>query len=245
MNQGTLIVKPLTAKLTYDTEWFGRMDPYVRITLGGTIQKSGVAKDQGKNPNWNDTLTFRANGEQQMKIELYDKDDISKDDFIAEAMIPLFNVYSQRTVNNWFPVTRKGRSAGQVMLILEFYPDGGAGGMAMGGGFGMGYGQPQFQQPGMIPTPGMNMGMGQMGYGAPMGQMGYGQPATGGYQNPMGGMPYGQASMGMGAMGGVGMQFGQLGNAPQPGYGGMGGYGGAPMGGGYGLPPGFGQNNPW
>jgi len=28
---GTLIISPLSAKLTRDTEWMGKMDPYVKI----------------------------------------------------------------------------------------------------------------------------------------------------------------------------------------------------------------------
>lgn len=34
---GTLLIKPLSAKLTRDTETFGKMDPYCLIRLGGQI----------------------------------------------------------------------------------------------------------------------------------------------------------------------------------------------------------------
>ena len=116
MNRGQLIVKPICAKFTYDTEVFGKMDPYAKITIGGTIHKTSVAKDQGKNPNWQDTLNFRVNGESTMQVMCYDKDDFSKDDFIAECTVQLNEVYQRRNVSNWYNVTRKGKTAGQIMI---------------------------------------------------------------------------------------------------------------------------------
>lgn len=34
VGSGTLIVKPLKAKLTRDTEFLGKMDPYCKVLLG-------------------------------------------------------------------------------------------------------------------------------------------------------------------------------------------------------------------
>jgi len=31
---GTLIISPLSAKLTHDTEYFGKMDPYCIVKVG-------------------------------------------------------------------------------------------------------------------------------------------------------------------------------------------------------------------
>ena len=52
--QGQLTVKPTCAKLKYDTEWFGRMDPYVILTLGTQTFKTHAAKDASKTPTWTD-----------------------------------------------------------------------------------------------------------------------------------------------------------------------------------------------
>lgn len=32
---GTIIIKPLSAKLSHDTETFGRMDPFCLVRIGG------------------------------------------------------------------------------------------------------------------------------------------------------------------------------------------------------------------
>ena len=236
MNCGTLIVRPLCAKLTYDTEWFARMDPYMKCTIGGTIQKTQTAWNQGKTPNWTDTLTFRVNGETTMQISLYDEDTVTKDDYIGEGNIPLGAIYQARNQNGWFPINRRGRSAGSVMIQFEFYPDNNP---QMGFGMGAPYGmaQPSFGMPapsygmpqpsyGMAPPaygmpPPTGFGQPAMPYGAQpqYGGMGYGMPPQMPYGMQQPQMPYGMGGMGMG---GGGLGFGALNNQGNPG-----------------LPPGF------
>ena len=63
MYGGNLVIKPTSAQLTYNTEWFGKMDCYVKITIGGNVFKTNAAHDQGKHPNWQETFNCRVNGE--------------------------------------------------------------------------------------------------------------------------------------------------------------------------------------
>ena len=257
MYSGQLIIKPICAKLTYDTETFGSMDCYAKITVGGSTYKTDKAHDQGTNPNWEATFTFRVNGDQLAYVQIYDQDDGSADDFVGECQVELQQVYATRNVNKWFPLTRKGRSSGQIMMNLEFYPDGGqqmggqmGGQMGMGGGYGGqmgGYGGQMGGYGGQMGGYGGQMGGngGQMGgYG---GQMGGGMPGMGGmgggfggqmggYGNPgMGGNPGMHPGMGGPGMGGPGMGGPGMGG---PGMGGPGmggpGMGGPGMGGGFG-----------
>ncbi len=204
---GTLVIKPVSAQLTYSTEWLGKMDCYCVITVGGNVFRTMPAHDQGKHPNWQQVFNARVSGEQTMHVSISDYDNVTKDDYVGECTVPLQDVYQRRNVSNWYQVNRKGKNIGQIMIVLEFYPDG-AGGMGMGN-MGMGMGM-------------NNMGMGGMGYGntgmgmGGMGGMGYGNTGMG---MGMGGMGYGNT--GMGGMGGMGMGYGNTG------MGGMGGgYGG-------------------
>ena len=103
---GTLTIKPTCAKLTYDTEIFGQMDPYVKVRVGNQEYKTKTANDMGKNPTWNDTFTFKINGEQTLDFYLYDKD-VGKDDYIGEGKINLSTLYQRRQISDWFPVQRK------------------------------------------------------------------------------------------------------------------------------------------
>lgn len=210
MYTGNLIVKPISAQLTYDSETFGDMDCYCKVIIGANSHRTGVAQDQGKHPNWQDAFTFRINNDQMMQVHIFDHDGCSDDDYVGSATVSLMDVYNRRNVSEWYPLTRKGSSSGKVMIILEFFPEGAQMGMGMNPQMGMGM-NPQmgmgYQQPGFgAPMP---------GYGAPQpgfGQPGYGQPGFGGQPG------YGQPGFG-----------GQMGGMPPGGYGGMGG----------GMPPGW------
>lgn len=242
--KGRLLIKPITAKLTYDTETFGKMDPYCKINLGGQQRQSTVAQDQGKNPNWQDTLDFTLNGESSFTIQVWDKDTTSKDDLIGEASVPINNdILTKKSHSGWFNLARKGgKSSGQIMLQFDFLPDqpmNKMGNMGMGQQMGMG-GQMNNMGMGNMGGYGRNMGMGGNmggmggGYGGNMG----GGNMGGGYGGNMGGGMGGNMGGGMGGgyggnMGGMGNMGGGYGGNMGGNMGGMGSMGGN-MGGGFG-----------
>ncbi len=63
MMNRTLVAKPICAKLTIDTELFGKMDPYVKMSLGGQQFKTKTAHGMGKNPTWQDSFSFNHTNE--------------------------------------------------------------------------------------------------------------------------------------------------------------------------------------
>lgn len=68
---GTLIVRPLFGRLTHDTETFGRMDPYCKVTIGANSQQTKQAEDAGKNPNWQGAnFSFRITNEDILNVEV-------------------------------------------------------------------------------------------------------------------------------------------------------------------------------
>ena len=121
--QGTLIVKPVSAKLTYDAEIFGKMDCYCDIQLGGETFKTKVAHSQGKYPSWDETFTFNiSHGDGSLEIQILDKNKISSDDYVGSATINLMDVFQRRNVSENFPVNRKGKDIGNIFIVLEFHP---------------------------------------------------------------------------------------------------------------------------
>ena len=88
----SLIVKPISAMLTKDTDWIGKMDPYVVCQISGEKHRTKTHKGGGKKPQWMDTLTFNTQGS-VMSVSLYD-DDFGKDDFIGEGSIQLRQFYA-------------------------------------------------------------------------------------------------------------------------------------------------------
>jgi len=191
--QGTLIIKPSAGRLTHDTEIFSKMDPYVKVTCGQQTQSTRFHKNGGKNPTWTDSLTFNIRGEDMIQFDVHDKDDFGKDDWVGNCSISMTEVATKQSHSNWYNLSRKGKSSGQIMIQFEFHNTGQKKDKAGKNQMGMGMQQPMgMQQMGM-----QQMGMQQMGM-QPMGM----QP-MGMQQQPMGMQPMGmqQQPMGMQQMG--------------------------------------------
>lgn len=84
---GTLTCKPLEAKLLRDTELIGKMDPFVKFKLGKQEAKTKADDEAGLTPKWNDKITFRRTDEAILKVEIWDKDEITKNELIAETAL--------------------------------------------------------------------------------------------------------------------------------------------------------------
>ena len=132
---GRLIVRPQTAKLAHNRDFLlNKMDPYCVMTVGGQTFNTSIARGMGKTPGWSDALTFNINNDQVLMIRMFDKDRLSRDDFIGECAVPLNDVYQRGTVTNWYNVTNQGRLEGSIMVSMEFMPN------------NMGYGQGMMSQ---------------------------------------------------------------------------------------------------
>lgn len=138
MSGGTLTVKPMCAKLTFDTDWFTRMDPYVRIRVGDQTYKTGTAWNAGKNPSWSDVFTFKIGSETCLTFEILDSDTL-KDDHVGSGTVELSQVFTRGTTQEWVNVnsnsshkklrtqlkkflTHGSNHMGQIMFALEFVP---------------------------------------------------------------------------------------------------------------------------
>lgn len=118
-NQGILFISPKTAKLTRNTDFFTKMDPYVIITCGDQVKQTKTHKSGGKKPRWDDTLKFRVRGEDFITISVYDQDPLV-DDHVGSAVYNLAYVYSNKECKDWIPLTHKNKPAGQLYMEFDF-----------------------------------------------------------------------------------------------------------------------------
>lgn len=101
MYQGTLNINPIGAKLKRDTDFFSKMDPYLKVTVGGETFKTKVHKNGGKNPIWQNSFSFNLMGRADMvHITCFDKDVFTNDDFIGETSIPIQQLHAKKKVKN-------------------------------------------------------------------------------------------------------------------------------------------------
>lgn len=101
-------------------------DPYCVLTLGLQTRKSKV-KYKCLNPTYNEQFSFSWNGEDALVVEVFDKDELSKDDHMGKAEVDLTFLRDKpdKTIECWYPITHrkhKDRQQGDVSLVLTFIP---------------------------------------------------------------------------------------------------------------------------
>uniref|UniRef100_UPI0037E7FE4C myoferlin isoform X2 n=1 Tax=Semicossyphus pulcher TaxID=241346 RepID=UPI0037E7FE4C len=108
-------------------------DPYVHVSFLHVSKTTEVIRST-LNPTWDQTLIFEdieiygdpqtiAHNPPDVVLELYDSDQVGKDEPMGRCTCPpVVKLNPSAAVSPkllWFPVTKKGRSAGEVLLAAE------------------------------------------------------------------------------------------------------------------------------
>lgn len=109
------------ATIVRDVETLGKMDPFVIFHLGKTSAKTNVAKDQGKNPIWNQNLKLERIDEEILRFEVIDYNDLLKSQLIGYGSVCLFNLIHNKTKKslNTF-LYYKGEKIGTLDMEIQF-----------------------------------------------------------------------------------------------------------------------------
>lgn len=122
----TLRIQPNSACLQRDTDTFGRMDPYIILTLGtNVVQKTKTCIEGGKNPRWGDLIEFTVYNEDALKFEVWAKATVGKDNLVGEAIFALSELQSVKSVYT-VQLHYHGKFSGTLKLEMEIYPKIGA-----------------------------------------------------------------------------------------------------------------------
>lgn len=74
----------MKARLTHDTEFVFKMDPYVFIRYKDRTERTSVIQGGGKNPIWNQTFYFDVDSMHDLfEFFVMDKDTFTPDDTIG------------------------------------------------------------------------------------------------------------------------------------------------------------------
>lgn len=100
------------AKLTRDTEFFGKMDPFAVIEYRQDRFKTVVKQNAGKTPKWDQTfeLDIKYIGD-DMWVKIFDED-ITDNDAVGAVQLKCSSVCVGTGLDEWFTITYKGKSAG-------------------------------------------------------------------------------------------------------------------------------------
>lgn len=126
---GSLTIEVAEARKLASTDAVGQMDPYVRLTVGGSahpiVGRTKTDTDGGTDPVWNERLVFDVVDHHELRIEVFDADLIGKDDVIGAVTTSLLPVFKKGFRDHWFPLKRRTtwgalESRGEVRLVIEF-----------------------------------------------------------------------------------------------------------------------------
>ena len=80
MASGTLYITLVEATLDRNTEYWGKMDPYVTIKSNGQEKRTKTHEDGHKTPKWNEELTLDVTDQfDELKITVLEEDTMSSD----------------------------------------------------------------------------------------------------------------------------------------------------------------------
>jgi len=122
---GTVIIKPLSALLTQNKDFFDKIDPYLKVYFGKDYQKTDVAKKAGCNPIWNNEFVFKNVDLEKnvIRFEVWDHNFL-KDSALGSCEYALCNLLQvQNHFNGSFILLHKGISAGTLYCDIQFIPD--------------------------------------------------------------------------------------------------------------------------
>ncbi|KAF7723674.1 hypothetical protein EC973_001765 [Apophysomyces ossiformis] len=94
---------------------------YPTVRLGEVAKKTKTDVRGGQHPLWDDQVNMPVpSGKTKMRVQLFDEDS-TREDLISEGEIDLTKVLAEGEQDDWFPLTYKGRKAGEIYLELTFY----------------------------------------------------------------------------------------------------------------------------
>lgn len=119
--RGRLSLKVVQARLTRDTEIFGKMDPYCVIKIGRVNTKTKTHKSGGKFPMWNSEFNIDIETDECLICEVWDADFFKSDDLVGTSQIDLRTALrGSNETQDWFELLYKGKKAGTIRLEMKY-----------------------------------------------------------------------------------------------------------------------------
>ncbi|TNV83345.1 hypothetical protein FGO68_gene2056 [Halteria grandinella] len=119
---GKLYVKIIAGKLLRDTEFIGKMDPFVQIEYKAIKNRTKTIEGGGTKPIWNDTFEIQIqNLHDDMKLACYDED-LFNNDLIGEAIFHTSLLCSHELTRKWLPIKYHGQKSGLILMESQYTP---------------------------------------------------------------------------------------------------------------------------
>jgi Ca2+-dependent lipid-binding protein len=106
-----VFIKIIRARNLMAKDSNGFSDPYVKVTMGLSSVRTTTRK-MNLNPDWGMVFPFDWDRSMRFaKIEVWDEDDISADDFLGSVLIPLYSLREGMSSVKWYPLGRRSNKS--------------------------------------------------------------------------------------------------------------------------------------
>lgn len=103
-----------------NSEYFGKSDPYVILSIGTTEFRSKVAVDQATAPVWNEKFVIPAlQSDTELLIRILNENIMATDDEMGRVIIPLAQYRHGETAST-FTLQCPGKAQGELKMNLAF-----------------------------------------------------------------------------------------------------------------------------
>ena len=120
MRSGKLEVVAFGAELTRDCEWFGKMSPYLEVTIGEFTQQTNKHVKGGKKPDWEEQeLPFQLNNDTEITFVVWDYEPSGNHDEVGGATVQLKNIPTGGNVMT-LPIFWNKKQVGRVRMGFRF-----------------------------------------------------------------------------------------------------------------------------
>jgi hypothetical protein len=117
--RGKLSLKVIQARLTRDTEFFGKMNPYCVVKLGDFKTQTNTHKSGGKFPSWSNEFMLSVETDDSLIAEVWNTG-LLNDDLVGTATVDLRLAFRDANeVADWYEIIFKGRKAGLIRLEMK------------------------------------------------------------------------------------------------------------------------------
>lgn len=101
------------------------MDPFAIVEYRQQKFKTATKQNAGKTPRWDQTydIDIKYIGD-DMTVKVFDED-VTDNDAVGAVQIKASALCVQNGIDEWFTITYKGKSAGQIHLKSQWTPSGG------------------------------------------------------------------------------------------------------------------------
>jgi len=100
---------------------FGKANPYCKLVIGTQEFQTQPHNEGGKDPVWNAEHIFEISTEKEMLVELFDKDKVGTDKFMAQAQISIKSwIASSQFDGDIDLVDKAGKPCGKLALSVQF-----------------------------------------------------------------------------------------------------------------------------